>query len=65
MFSLLNAQAVLGIALILGLCWAMSEDRKRFPWRLALGAIALQAVLVLLLFGIPGDTITAIASSKT
>jgi CNT family concentrative nucleoside transporter len=53
MFSLLNAQALLGVLLILGLCWAMSEDRKRFPWRLAIGAILLQAVLVLLLFGIP------------
>ena len=63
MFSLLNAQAVLGIVLILGLCWAMSEDRKRFPWRLALGAIALQAVLVLLLFGIPGSQVLLNAMS--
>jgi CNT family concentrative nucleoside transporter len=52
-FDLLNAQSVLGLALILALSWAMSEDRKRFPWRLAAGAIALQAALVLLLFGAP------------
>lgn len=57
MFSLLNAQALLGIVLILALCWAMSEDRKRFPWRLAIGAVALQAVLVLMLFGIPGSQV--------
>jgi CNT family concentrative nucleoside transporter len=53
MFSLLNAQALLGVLLILAICWGLSEDRRRFPWRLALGAIALQAVLVLILFGIP------------
>jgi CNT family concentrative nucleoside transporter len=53
MFSLLNAQSLLGLVLIIGLAWAISEDRKRFPWKLTLGAIALQAVLVLLLFGIP------------
>jgi CNT family concentrative nucleoside transporter len=63
MFSLLNAQALLGILLILGLSWGMSEDRKRFPWRLALGAIALQAVLVLLLFGIPGSQVLLNAMS--
>jgi CNT family concentrative nucleoside transporter len=53
MFSLYNAQSLVGLVAILAICWAISEDRKRFPWRLAIGAIALQAVLVLVLFGIP------------
>jgi CNT family concentrative nucleoside transporter len=53
MFSLLNAQSLVGLAAIIGLAWAISEDRRRFPWRLTLGAIALQALLVLLLFGLP------------
>ncbi|MDG2522745.1 nucleoside transporter C-terminal domain-containing protein [Caulobacter segnis] len=53
MFRLENAQSLVGVAFTLGLCWALSEDRKRFPWRLALGAIALQAGLVLLVFGLP------------
>lgn len=53
MFSFLNAQALLGVFFIIALSWALSEDRKRFPWRLAVGAVALQAILVLLLFGIP------------
>lgn len=48
-----NAQSLLGIVLIVGLCWAISENRRRFPWRLAFGAIALQAVLVAALFGLP------------
>ncbi|HEX8568595.1 MAG TPA: nucleoside transporter C-terminal domain-containing protein [Caulobacteraceae bacterium] len=53
MFSLFNAQSLVGLAAILALVWALSEDRRRFPWRLAAGALALQAVLVLLLFGLP------------
>src|SRR5690606_15206753 len=36
-------------------CWLVSEDRRRFPWRLTLGAVAVQALLVLLLFATPGS----------
>jgi len=54
MFRLENAQSVLGLALVLVVCWAMSEDRSRFPWRLALGALTVQILLVLGLFGLPG-----------
>ncbi|MDP3384129.1 MAG: nucleoside transporter C-terminal domain-containing protein [Phenylobacterium sp.] len=54
MFRLENAQSLLGLGLILVVCWALSEDRSRFPWRLALGAVAVQVALVLGLFGIPG-----------
>jgi len=53
MFRPENAQSVIGIVLIMGLCWAMSEDRRRFPWRLAVGAVIVQAVLVSALFGLP------------
>ena len=53
MFQLINAQSLVGVVLIPALCWAMSEARGRFPWRLALGAAAAQAGLVLLLFGFP------------
>ena len=53
MFNLYNAQSLVGLVAILAIAWAISEDRKRFPWRLALGAILLQAGLVLLLFGLP------------
>ena len=54
MFRLENAQSLLGLGLILVVCWALSEDRSRFPWRLALGAVAVLVLLVLGLFGIPG-----------
>ena len=53
MFRLENAQSLVGVALTLVVCWALSEDRKRFPWRLALGALAVQIGLVFLLFGLP------------
>ena len=48
-----NAQSLVGVVLIPALCWALSEARGRFPWRLALGAAAAQAALVALLFGLP------------
>ena len=55
MFTAQNAQSLIGLALPMALCWAVSENRRRFPWRLALGAIALQFILVLLLFGLPAS----------
>ena len=55
MFSLLNLQSLLGLVVIVAACWALSENRRAFPWRLTLGAIAVQAALVLALFAIPGS----------
>ena len=53
MFGPQNAQSLVGVALVLAICWAVSEDRRRFPWKLAVGAILTQAVLILALFGLP------------
>ncbi len=50
MFSLLNLQSLLGLVVIVTACWGLSENRRAFPWRLTLGAIAVQAALVLALF---------------
>lgn len=55
MFSTLNAQALLGVLVVIAACWGLSENRRRFPWRLAIGAVAVQAALVLALFAIPGS----------
>ena len=55
MFTTLNGQALLGLVAVIAVCWLVSEDRKRFPWRLAIGAVAVQAALVLALFAIPGS----------
>jgi concentrative nucleoside transporter, CNT family len=31
MFSLLNLQSLLGLVVIVAVCWAISENRKAFP----------------------------------
>ncbi|MBS0491468.1 MAG: NupC/NupG family nucleoside CNT transporter [Proteobacteria bacterium] len=54
MFRPENAQSLAGLGFVIAVCWALSEDRKAFPWRLALGSIAVQIGLILLLFGLPG-----------
>lgn len=48
-----NLQSLVGVGFVLAVCWAVSENRARFPWKLAIGAVAVQAVLVLALFGLP------------
>src|SRR6185437_10705189 len=53
MFRLENAQSLVGVALAIGICWALSENRRLFPWKLAIGAVLVQAALVLALFGLP------------
>ena len=53
MVGLLNLQSVVGVVVILAVCWAVSENRDSFPWKLAVGAILTQIVLVLALFGLP------------
>jgi CNT family concentrative nucleoside transporter len=53
MFGPENAQSLLGLAVVIGFCWAISENRRAFPWKLAIGAVVLQAILVAALFGLP------------
>ena len=53
MFGPENAQSLVGVVVTMAICWALSENRSAFPWRLAIGALAVQAGLVLLLFGLP------------
>ncbi|MBX9615438.1 MAG: NupC/NupG family nucleoside CNT transporter [Caulobacteraceae bacterium] len=55
MFSTLNLQSLAGLIVIVAACWLLSENRRLFPWRLALGAIGVQALLILALFAIPGS----------
>ncbi len=57
MFSLLNLQSLFGLVVIIAVCWAMSENRKVFPWRLAVGAVLVQAALILATFAIPGSQV--------
>jgi CNT family concentrative nucleoside transporter len=53
MFELANAQSLTGLVLTLVVCWALSRDRRKFPWKMAAAAIGAQVALVLLLFGTP------------
>lgn len=55
MFTLLNLQSLFGLVVIIAACWALSENRKAFPWKLTAGALAVQAALVLVLFAVPGS----------
>jgi CNT family concentrative nucleoside transporter len=55
MFGLENAQSLAGIVAIVGLCWALSEQRGAFPWRQAIGVVVVQAVLILILFALPAS----------
>jgi CNT family concentrative nucleoside transporter len=57
MFALENAQSLLGIFAIVALCWALSERRGAFPWKLALGVVVAQAVLILILFALPASRV--------
>lgn len=48
-----NGRALLGIAMIFVIAWGLSENKKAFPWKIVLGAIALQFTFALLFFGVP------------
>jgi len=50
-----RAAALLGIAVFLGIAWALSEHRRRFPWRIAAWALAIQLGLALLLLRSPAS----------
>jgi CNT family concentrative nucleoside transporter len=47
-------RGVMGIAVLMGLAWALSENRRAHPgWRWMLGALALQGVLAVLILRVP------------
>ncbi|MBL8552307.1 MAG: nucleoside transporter [Hyphomonadaceae bacterium] len=54
-YSLDNARPLLAVALILLVAWLLSEEKRRFPLKLTIGALAVQAGLVLALFAIPNS----------
>ncbi len=64
-YSLDNARSLLAIAAILFFCWLLSENKRRFPFVMAAGALALQAGLVALMFAFPQmqPALTAVAGS--
>lgn len=52
-YSFENGRSLLALVLIVGFCWLLSENKKRFPFRLTAGALLMQAGLVLLIFALP------------
>ena len=46
-------RGLLGLAALLAIAWALSEDRRRIPWRTVITGIALQWTLALLLLFFP------------
>jgi concentrative nucleoside transporter, CNT family len=53
-FGLENVQSLIGVPALLGMAWLASRDRRAFPWRLAVGVLATQVALAVLLLGVPG-----------
>ena len=49
----MDMQGILGIAAIAAFAWAISEDRRRVPWRAVIAGFGLQVVLALLLLRLP------------
>ncbi len=50
-------QAVVGILGLIALAWAISENRRVFPWRTAIVGLAVQSGLALLLLKVPNSQI--------
>ena len=50
---LVHLQSALGIVAIVALAWALSENRRAFPWRTVVVGLGLQVGIALLLLKIP------------
>ena len=50
-------QGIIGIAGLVALAWAISENRRAFPWRTAAIGLAVQIALALLLIKLPGSQV--------
>jgi concentrative nucleoside transporter, CNT family len=46
-------RGLLGLAALLAIAWALSEDRSRIPWRTVAAGVLLQVALAALLLGFP------------
>lgn len=55
MYTLDNARPLLAVLVILLIAWLLSEQKRRFPWLMALGALATQAAMIVALFAVPNS----------
>ncbi|WP_425397390.1 NupC/NupG family nucleoside CNT transporter [Aeoliella sp.] len=49
--------SLLGIVVFIGLAWAMSSHKRKFPWRVVAGGLALQFVMAVLILSKPGQKV--------
>jgi len=54
-YTLENARPLAALVLIVLIAWIFSENRRRFPFLLTIGALGVQAAFVLLLFALPNS----------
>ena len=50
-------QPILGIAALVAVAWAISENRRGFPWRTAVAGLLVQFAVALILIKLPGSQI--------
>ncbi len=53
----LHFGGIIGLIVLLGIGFALSSDHKRVPWRIVIGGIALQFLLVVLFLKVPATTV--------
>ena len=53
-------QAVIGILGLIALAWAISENRRVFPWRTAVAGLGVQFGIALLLLKVPSSQIVIV-----
>ena len=50
---MLHFQSVFGVVVLIAFAWAVSDNRKKFQWRIVLGALGLQLAVALVLLKVP------------
>ncbi len=48
-----NGRAILGLFVITAIAWLLSENKRKFPWKIVVGAVVMMYAFTLLLFGVP------------
>ncbi|HNO79836.1 MAG TPA: nucleoside transporter C-terminal domain-containing protein [Phycisphaerae bacterium] len=53
----LHFGGIIGLIVLLGIGFALSSDHRRIPWRIVIGGVALQFLLVVLFLKVPATTV--------
>lgn len=52
-FSIDNLRSLGGVAFVIAVAWALSDNRSKFPWRIVAVALGLEIVLAVSMFALP------------